>query len=399
MRRLVLLTLLGGLWLGTPSVAYAEVLDVESAVRRARSRAPSIRVQEATVDAASHSVDASEQWLNPEVRIGVDIPDGDPSDARMEGAIRFKLEHPAERKRRRLEREATRAGLAADLASSRASIERTIRSLYAEHAHARAEAELAQRRAELMQARATLMKTALSLGRATPAEVRRAQVQVTAARARHRRLRRDVDHIEIETAALLGLPESQLRADMRSALPRLASLPSDDDLVRDALARSPSLVERNATVDATRSSIRAERAKVAPWLDFFQAGRTFPSRERPGGYEVVAGFTIPIFSLNRRGIDAARAKHNAARVQRDAARDALAWKVRQLATAARDAEDDARAFRALVDAYDADVAAADPLESNELALDQLDAEEDALAAHATYALAVAGLQAVGALGD
>ena len=399
MKRLVLLAVLAGAWLGASAVAHADVLDVESAVRRARTRAPSIRVREASVKAATQRVDASEQWMNPEVRVGVDVPDGDPSDARMEGAIRFKLEHPAERKRRRLDREATRAGLAADLEGSRTSVERAVRALYAEHTHATADAELARQRVELMRSRATLMETALTLGRVTPAQLRRAQVQVTAAQARHRRLRRSIEHLEVETAAVLGLPETQLRAQMRSALPALAGLPSDDDLVRRALARSPALTQRDATVDTTRSRIRAERAKAAPWIDFLQAGRTFPSRERRGGYEVVAGVTIPLFSLNRRGIDAARAEHNAARVRRDAARNDLAWNVRQLASTARDAAEDARAYRALAEAYDAEVLAADPLEANAMALDQLDARHDALEAHATYAIAVAGLRAAGALGD
>lgn len=376
------------LCLAAPGLAQAAPLDLDAAVQQAMTQSPDVLRRQAEVAAASDRIDAAGQFANPQLRLGVDVPDGDPSDARVEGALRFRFDHPATRMAAKAEARRDRAELRGDLSEARRTVDLEIRLLYVDHAFLSSSLAVERERLVLLQRGVTVLEEAVALGRATTIDARRARIKVTRTQAAVRRMQREQRHLEAKIRDSVGADPT---ATIRSQLARPGTVPSDVELVRHALASDPTLLSQASALEESNALVRSAKAQAIPWVDFLQVGRTFPSRIRPGGYEFVAGVTLPLFSLNRRGIKAAKSER-AARVRAvetrrlGVERDVLRW-----AAHARQAAADARVLDEAARENHTVAPIADPLTANALALDALELREELLLAQREYALAAARL--------
>jgi outer membrane protein TolC len=89
---------------------------------------------------------------------------------------------------------------------------------------------------------------------------------------------------------------------------RPAVLPPRDEIMRTTLSRRSDLAEAASRIDAAEADIYLETVQAYPWFSFVEVGYRFGVDEiDPRDWTFRVALTVPIFSWNRGGIDAAHA--------------------------------------------------------------------------------------------
>lgn len=375
----------------------ARPLTLDSALQVAESNAPKARQAEANIKVAQARVSQAQQFANPEVRLGVDVPDNQEDFPSLEAGLRFKLDHPADRIARKSRRSAQLAQVSIQARSDRRDVERAVRGLFVEHAYLRRSHGLVTRRVALGEERVALTREALPYGTATPLDVRRAQRSLLLERHELRDIQRGIADVEAELASVLGLPLDEVTGMIRHALPRPAPLPEGPTLVAHALAASEELHLSGRVVAERQRQVKAARWSAAPWTNFVQASRAFPTPDRAGGTEFVVGVTVPLLSLSTRTRQAAEAAEASAKVARTEHAAGLQRSVARWARNARLAREEYAELGLAVASLQQQPPGTTALQRNEESIDQLLFDTARLDAQRDYARAYAELQALGAV--
>lgn len=387
------------LFLGPSSAFAASPLTLDAALRVAEANAPQVRKGRANVAIASARIAQDRQFANPEVRLGVDIPDGLDELPRVEAALRMKLDHPADRIARRSRRTEDLAQASIQSLCDLHEVERGVRLLFVEHAHLRRSLGLVTRGVALHEERVRLTQDAIPYGEATPIDIRRAQRALLLERREIRQLQRSIAEVEAELAGLLGLPLEEVSGLVRHALARPAPLPQAPTLVAHALASSQELQLGNRVIAERKRQVKAARWSAAPWTNFVQVGRAFPTPDRAGGVELVVGVSVPLLSLGIRSRRAAEASTAAATLARTEHAATLQRNVVRWAQSARLASEEYAELSVTVASLQELPPGTTALQRNEESVDQLLFEAARLDAQRDYARAEAELYALGALSD
>lgn len=385
--------------LGPGGALAAGPLTLDAALQVAEANAPQVRQGRASVAVASARIARDRQFANPEVRLGVDIPDGQDELPRVEAALRMKLDHPADRVARRSRRTEELAQASMRSASDLREVERGVRLLFVEHAHLRRSLGLVTRGVALHEERVRLTQDAIPYGEATPVDIRRARRALLLEQREVRQLRRALAEVEAELAALIGLPLEEVSGLVRHALARPAPLPQAPTLLAHALASSQELQLGNRVIAERKRQVKAARWSAAPWTNFVQLGRSFPTPDRAGGTEVVVGVSVPLLSLGIRSRKAAEASTAAATLARSEHAATLQREVMRWAQSARLAADEYAELSLTVASLQALPPGTTALQQNEESVDQLLFEAARLDAQRDYARAQAELYALQALSD
>lgn len=304
------------------TVETGGTLTLDAALELARRRDRQIAASEMAVRASEAAVSDASAWENPEVRIRTrrfdDYVDG-------QTGVGFILRAPIPMPGSLAAHEAqASAALRADRAAiveRRTLSDAATRRLFREVQLLRLESAAADDELDSLRALQSALQVEVDAGRNTALAFLRHDLEVSQAQAEYKAKRRQLDNALSMLAARIGR-ERVLEHEVASALPRPGADPLLAQLRQEEAAwgeADPAIERAAAAIDAASARSWLEESEAWPWFRFVQIGYDLESGAPAGeAWTAQVAVSIPIFSLNRSGIEGARAERLRAELVFDA---------------------------------------------------------------------------------
>jgi outer membrane protein TolC len=292
------------------ALAAGEALTVEQAYALALANNPALAVIEARAEAAAAEVAAARQIDNPSVRVsnlGID----DSAEGRLGFNVGFRapIPRPGSVRARVDGARHAAAGAEGEAEAARHLLRAQVYRLFARLAWLTADLEEVSRAVALWDER--LRQLEVRVARAVATEVERSLAEVARAEAvdEVRRLRGELARAEAELSRVVGPgPPFKVRVD-RGMLDVEARELDAQALTELALRARPELRAVQTRIGEARAEVALARVEAAPWFSWAQVNYVVgPVESRLAALGFSFAVDVPLFSLNRGKLRAARAR-------------------------------------------------------------------------------------------
>ncbi|MDC0722432.1 TolC family protein [Nannocystis bainbridge] len=322
------------------TLAAGDALTLEQAYALALANNPELAVVEARAEVAATEVFAARQIENPSVRVSnVGVDDSAPGRLGFNLGLRAPIPRPGS-VRARVEGARHAAAGAQDAATAaRRQLRARVQRLFARLAWLTADLEEVAQAVALCEERRRQLQARVARAVATDVALAMAEVARAEATDEVRKLRGELARTEAELARVVG-PGPAFRVRVDRAQLDIADMVLDPTaLTEQALRSRPELRAAQTRVGQARSAISLARVAAAPWISWAQVNYFFgPGPATPSSFGVGFAVDVPLFSLNRGKIKAAKATIRQRQVEERAEVAAIAGEVAEAIARAQRAD-------------------------------------------------------------
>lgn len=286
-----------------------DALTAEQAYALALANSPELAVAEARAEVATAEIGAARQIDNPSVRVSnVGIDDSAPGRLGFNVGLRAPIPRPGSVRARVDGARHAAAGVQGMAESARRQLRARVFRLFARLAWLTADLEEVTRAVSLCDERQRQLRARVARAVATDVDLALAEVTRAEAVDEIRRLRGELGRVEAELARVIGPgPAFSVRVDRSELEPRDLVI-DPEALTEMALRARPELRAAQTKIGQARSAITLARVEAAPWVSWAQVNYFVgPGSTTPSSFGFGLAVDVPLFSLNRGKIRAARA--------------------------------------------------------------------------------------------
>lgn len=253
-----------------PSRAGLQTLTLEQAIALAEQNNPQLRVAAAQREGAEAGILTAKAYPNPEVAtmFGPQYSRLSRSGRGAPGLLQHysfsqPLELPSLRKARLNAAEKVRASSELGIEGARLSVRGAVKQAFYQVLRERGELEVAQDNLKLIEDLRHRIEVQVEVGEAARLELVRAEAEVASARTLVRSAQMQLVTAVSILRATIGAPTGG-RLEPHGELSEPISLPSLEDLLRQVLARHPSLLQARADVETAEARLKTEHELKKP---------------------------------------------------------------------------------------------------------------------------------------
>ncbi|MCY1057343.1 TolC family protein [Nannocystis sp. SCPEA4] len=306
-----------------------DALTVEQVYALALANNPELAVVEARAEVATEEIAAARQIANPSVRVSnVGVDDSAQGRLGFNLGLRAPIPRPGSVRARVDGARHAAAGAQGQAEAARRQLRVRVYRLFARLAWLTADLEEVTRAVSLCDERQRQLRARVARAVATDVELALADVARAEAVDEARKLRGELARTEAELARVVGPgPAFSVRVDRKQL--------DIDDLMLDptaltehALRARPELRMAQTKVGQARSAVTLAKVEAAPWVSWAQVNYFVgPGTTTPASFGLALAIDVPLFSLNRGKIRAAKALARQRQVEERAEVAAIAGEV------------------------------------------------------------------------
>lgn len=290
------------------------ILGLDQALERALEKSPVLAASGSRADAATASRSQAGALPNPEISVEAENIYGDGPYDGLDGAevtygVSQLVELPGKRGNRVNVADAEKNKLHFVRDAARLDLIRDVTMGYAELAAAQQEVAILEEEYDLATEVRDSVAAKVQAGKEPPIQKNKAEIERSTSEIALERARRTLDTKRQMLSTLMGGEDTNFTVSM-DTLPALIQ-PGTLDLYSARLPETPDVKELNAEVTQARSNLSLEKANTVPDPTFNFGVKDFREDDSQA---FVAGisFPLPVFNMNRAGVQRAGHELNAA---------------------------------------------------------------------------------------